>query len=94
MMTTEAAGKAAMRILLIAAGILASAWMSTAARAQNYPWCAYLSTGDGTATNCGFITRQQCVDSVSGIGGYCTPNNQYVPPPSSEPRAAGDGHSR
>ena len=40
------------------------------AYAQNYPWCAYCSgRGFGGATNCGFTSFQQCMATVSGIGG-------------------------
>ena len=52
--------------------------MNTGAQAQDYPWCAYYSTGDGNSTNCGFVTREQCMASVSGVGGQCEPNNFYV----------------
>jgi hypothetical protein len=50
---------------------------------QNYPWCAYYSGGrhGGGGTNCGFTTFQQCLDTVSGIGGFCQRNTQYQPPP-------------
>ena len=40
------------------------------AEAQNYPWCAYYDGSFG-GTNCGFTTFQQCLDTVSGIGGFC-----------------------
>jgi Protein of unknown function (DUF3551) len=49
------------------------------ADAQNYPWCAMLSMGD-QAVNCGFVTAEQCMTTVRGIGGYCTPNNTFQPP--------------
>jgi hypothetical protein len=53
----------------------------THADAQNYPWCANYGSpaGDG-GTNCGFTTFQQCLATVSGIGGSCNRNTQYVPP--------------
>ena len=47
------------------------------AAAQNYPWCAYLDLGKGGATNCGFATFQQCLATVTGIGGSCGPNPRY-----------------
>jgi hypothetical protein len=31
------------------------------------------------ATNCGFLTLEQCRASVSGIGGFCVPNQFYNP---------------
>jgi hypothetical protein len=42
--------------------------------AQNSPWCAYYDLGEGGATNCGFSTYQQCLATVSGIGGSCGPD--------------------
>jgi Protein of unknown function (DUF3551) len=55
--------------------------IGTPAEAQNYPWCANYGSpaGDG-GTNCGFTTFQQCLATVSGIGGSCDRNTQYVPP--------------
>jgi hypothetical protein len=49
------------------------------AHAQNYPWCAYYGGGMGGARNCGFSTYEQCRAALSGNGGFCTRNNQYVP---------------
>jgi hypothetical protein len=70
-----------MRALIVVIGILfAAGALSARALAQNYPWCAYYSTGDGNATNCGFVTREQCMATISGMGGHCEPNNTYVPP--------------
>jgi len=51
-----------------------------------YPWCAvYGGRGDG-GTNCGFLTIEQCRATVSGIGGFCTPNQFYNPRPGSHTR--------
>jgi hypothetical protein len=56
------------------------------AEAQNYPWCAYYSSGDdGGGTNCGFITFEQCMATARGLGSNCQPNTQYVPPPGPHP---------
>ena len=43
-----------------------------------YPWCAY-SDDAGGASNCGFLTIEQCRATVSGIGGFCEPNQFYTP---------------
>jgi Protein of unknown function (DUF3551) len=65
---------------LLALLIVASA--TAPARAQNYPWCAYYSgRGFGGASNCGFTSFQQCMATVSGIGGFCQQNTMYRPPP-------------
>jgi hypothetical protein len=46
-----------------------------------YPWCANYGGGDdGGGTNCGFSTYEQCMATISGIGGFCDPNPFYTPP--------------
>lgn len=65
------------------------------AQAQNYPWCAYYAMGDdGGGTNCGFVTYEQCMTTLSGMGGFCVQNNQYHAPagPSGERRARAHAH--
>jgi Protein of unknown function (DUF3551) len=67
------------------AGIIMLAMIATAmaltpvARADQYKWCADYAgdRGDG-GTNCGFVTYKQCMDAISGTGGYCTPNQFYT----------------
>ena len=81
-----------MRVSLIGLlfGLLAGSFLldpiATPAHAQNYPWCAYYSAPYDDS-NCGFTSYAQCMEDVSGIGGFCQPNNTYVPP-------AGSGHRR
>ena len=47
--------------------------------AQNYPWCQ--QRGDG-ATNCGFVTYEQCMSK----GSFCYRNPMYQPS-AGEPRS-------
>jgi hypothetical protein len=58
------------------------------AQAQNYPWCAQYSGGKGGATNCGFTTFEQCMETVRGIGGFCEKNNWYHPEAAAPRRSA------
>jgi uncharacterized protein DUF3551 len=44
-----------------------------------YPWCAVYGSRGGGGTNCGFLTIEQCRATVSGIGGFCEPNQFYNP---------------
>jgi Protein of unknown function (DUF3551) len=75
-----------MRLLLLMLGIsVCVVGSGTRAEAQNYPWCAYYGGKTGGGTNCGFTTFQQCLDTVSGIGGFCNVNTQYQPPPGPHP---------
>jgi Protein of unknown function (DUF3551) len=66
-----------MRLFLFAFVIfVVAAATGDGALAQNYPWCAYYGSG---GTNCGFVAFEQCLATVSGIGGFCDRNTQYVP---------------
>ena len=80
--------EATMARILLALGIFVmAATPISGARAQtNYPWCAqYSGGGTGGGTNCGFTTYEQCLATVSGIGGFCSRNTMYVPPPGPHP---------
>ncbi len=68
---------------LVLAGIFGAAlpFLSMApaeAQAREYPWCARY---DWTTSNCGFVSFQQCLATIQGIGGRCEQNPRYVPPP-------------
>ena len=53
----------------------------TAGQAQTYPWCAqYGGMGGGGGRNCGFVSYEQCMATVSGIGGFCERNSFYTGP--------------
>ena len=73
-----------MRKIAISAGlaiVLAvplALWASAAGAAPEYPWCARY---DWTTVNCGFVSYQQCLATISGIGGRCEQNPRYVAPP-------------
>ena len=60
--------------------LIVTAAIATPAEAQNRPWCAYYSGRFGGASNCGFSTYEQCLATMSGVGGWCQPNTMYVPP--------------
>ena len=47
-------------------------------QAAPYKWRAvYAAFG---ATNCGFVTIEQCRATISGAGGHCEPNQFYTGP--------------
>jgi hypothetical protein len=63
------------RLLLSTLAVLTiTICLEKSAEAQNYPWCAYYNFGFGGATNCGFVTYQQCLATVRGVGGSCGPS--------------------
>jgi len=66
-----------MRSIVMTVITLAALSMTgTGARADG-PWCAYDFRG---GTNCGFHSYAQCMANISGIGGNCAPNPNYVGP--------------
>jgi Protein of unknown function (DUF3551) len=75
-----------MRLLVLLTGILfAAIALSIGAQAQNYPWCADYGGKMGGSSNCGFSTYEQCMAALSGNGGFCNRNTQYVPDPGGSP---------
>ena len=47
--------------------------------APYWPWCSqYFNRA--ASHSCAFISWEQCMDTVRGIGGYCY-TNPYPPPP-------------
>ena len=49
--------------------------------ADPYAWCAAYSGGmNGGGRNCGFVTYQQCMVTIRGMGGFCEPNLFYTGP--------------
>jgi hypothetical protein len=75
-----AKGKTMKFALSLVSVLIVTAAIGTPAQAQNRPWCAYYSGRFGGASNCGFSTYEQCLATVSGVGGWCQPNTMYVPP--------------
>ena len=58
------------------------------AQSDPYRWCATYGNGFGGAENCYFMTVEQCRASVSGLGGFCRPNNFYDGKPVMTPEDA------
>ena len=86
--------KLLMFVLIVLLGVAA---IGTRTEAQNYPWCAHYGGPGGT--NCGFTTYDQCMATISGMGGSCMQNTQYAAPVASptarhpaSPAAAATSH--
>ncbi len=66
-----------MRILVLASLIaFGGLSLDAPATAKEPAWCAVYRTG---GTNCGFHTHEQCMATVSGIGGFCN-RSPYAEP--------------
>ena len=71
---------------LASVAVLAMAFGFTheaSAQGRYYPWCARY---DPYSLVCGFDTRRQCQETVSGVGGICYEN--LNPPPFVQSRAS------
>jgi hypothetical protein len=67
----------ALMSLTILAVVAGGSFAAPVARADPYRWCAEYSGRGGGGTNCGFVTLEQCMATVSGIGGFCRENLFY-----------------
>ena len=77
-----------MRSLIVLAAFAAVLATSKSGHAQEYPWCAIQYDSDGgEISTCGYVSRQQCMNTVGGgVGGYCRMNPYLaVPQPQSRP---------
>jgi hypothetical protein len=54
--------------------------------APYWPWCAQ-SFNQDTTHSCAFISREQCMETLRGIGGYCY-TNPYGPPPATAAKSS------
>jgi hypothetical protein len=65
-------------VVFIAAALFGENEVASAQSAGSYPWCAiYYRMDAGGTPSCYFDTREQCMETISGIGGFCVANQYY-----------------
>jgi len=70
-----------MTLLFLVAVALSSATQGASAQsAYSYPWCSY-DVGRSGQFSCYFSSFQQCIATISGIGGLCVSSPYYHPQP-------------
>ena len=67
--------------VIVAESVLAS----TGAMAKYYPWCSFYTRE--AAENCNFITYEQCIKNISGVGGWCSRNPDAAAAPVYGPKS-------
>ena len=68
-------------ILVTLAVVAGTSAFMPAAQAEPYKWCAQYGGGrGGGARNCGFVSYEQCMQTIRGIGGFCERNAFYTGP--------------
>ena len=72
-------------LFLIAAVLLGEIQAASAQSPTSYPWCARYFDRRGGATSCYFAGQEQCMTTVSGIGGYCYKSPYYQAAPTTAP---------
>jgi Protein of unknown function (DUF3551) len=76
-------------LFVIAAALLGATQISDAQSPYSYPWCAVPSGGDnsgGGAMSCYYTSWQQCMTTLSGIGGNCIESPYYRAQPIRPPQ--------
>jgi hypothetical protein len=68
----------------IVGALLGEIQVASAQSAYSYPWCS--KQRESWATSCYFTSYQQCMTTISGIGGYCYQSPYYHAPASVQPR--------
>jgi Protein of unknown function (DUF3551) len=64
-------------LFVIAAALLVEIQAASAQSPTSYPWCAQYPSGQVGATSCYYTSYQQCMTTLSGIGGYCFESPYY-----------------
>jgi Protein of unknown function (DUF3551) len=64
-------------LALVSATLILATQFASAQSPYSYPWCSrQVARGSGT-TSCYFTSYQQCMTTISGIGGYCYQSPYY-----------------
>jgi hypothetical protein len=65
-------------LVVLAAALLGEIQAASAQSPTSYPWCArYFGGWMVGATSCYFKSKEQCMTTLSGIGGYCYESPYY-----------------
>jgi hypothetical protein len=74
--------KPILALLLVGAALLGETEFVQAQAAYSYPWCAMYMGGrsSGGFRSCYYATREQCMETLSGIGGLCVESPYYHAP--------------
>jgi hypothetical protein len=64
-------------VVATAAALIGATDLASAQSPYSYPWCSRQNAKEGAATSCYFSSYQQCMTTISGIGGYCYQSPYY-----------------
>jgi hypothetical protein len=72
-------------LAFVSAALIGPTDLASAQSPYSYPWCSRQDTKDSNATSCYFTSYQQCMTTLSGIGGYCYESPYYHASPTNAP---------
>jgi hypothetical protein len=75
-------------LVLASAALMGAADLASAQSPYSYPWCSRQIVKDGSTTSCYFTSYQQCMTTISGIGGWCYQSPYYHASPTAYGQAA------
>jgi Protein of unknown function (DUF3551) len=73
--------KSVVTLFIIVAALVGETQISNAQSPYSYPWCSLGGAKDSNALSCYYSSRQQCLTTMSGIGGNCVESPYYHPQP-------------
>ncbi len=81
-------------LMALAAMMVMAVLAPSPGRAVEYPWCAVFGGDMQGASNCGFVSFEQCLQYIRGIGGFCERNQFYTGPEKAPARKQRQRRSR
>ena len=76
-------------LVFVSFALIGATELATAQSPYSYPWCSRQTAGrTGGTTSCYFTSYQQCMTTISGIGGWCYQSPYYHASPTAYGQAA------
>ena len=72
-------------LFLITVALISGSETAYAQSPESYPWCGTRYTNVGSSRSCYYTSWEQCMVTMSGAGGLCTPSPYYHPQPAPHP---------
>ena len=67
-------------LVFVSFAFMGATELATAQSPYSYPWCSRQGSYDSVTTSCYFTSYQQCMRTLSGLGGYCFERPYYHGP--------------
>ena len=75
-------------LVLVSFAFMGATELASAQSPYSYPWCSRQGSKDSFTTSCYFTSYQQCMTTLSGIGGWCYQSPYYHASPTAYGQAS------